>query len=175
MRLCFAMIGLMLLVAGCQPTFNFERVHKLVGHTAPDFVAPLLDNEKMFQLSEEYSDQIIVLDFWATWCGPCLAELPVLLKIAEDYQDRGVALYAVNALEDEQTIRAFLGENRLDFNVVLDQKGRVGKTYHVSGIPHLVIIDRGGIVKKVQTGYHRSLDKDLRRELDQLLSARTAE
>ena len=159
-----------LLLCGCNSTTAFiEPVPDLVGKPAPDFTAPLLDGES-FQLSEKNADHVIILDFWATWCGPCLTELPVLMRIADDYEDRGVTLYTVNAGEDQATIKEFLQENRWKLNVVLDVDGQIHQLYEVSSIPHLVIVDRGGIVKQVHIGYHRGFDKQLRLELDQLVS-----
>jgi len=160
------------LQTGCQPMIPVEEPQSpMVGKLAPDFTAPTLDGES-FKLSESIgSNKVVLLDFWATWCGPCLAELPVLTQIAEDYKDRGVVLYAINQGENAKTIRSFLERTEFQMNIVLDSVGDISSQYVVDGIPHLVIIDQRGIVKHVHVGYHAKVDEVIRRELDELLTS----
>ena len=140
----------------------------LVGRTAPDIEAKLLDDSP-FSL-KSHASEVVLLDFWATWCGPCVMELPILMKIAEEYKSKGVVLYAVNAGEDAETIRAFLKDRQWEFNVVLDADGKSAIAYEVTGIPQLVIIGRNGIVKAVHVGYSDDLEHELRAELDSLVA-----
>ena len=161
LRSSLALILLLQLIVGCGPTVSIQPVDPLVGKPAPDFQATMLEGEP-FNLSEKLG-QTIILDFWATWCGPCLSELPVLLRVAKEFQDRGVTLYTVNVREDPNVVREFMREYRFEMNVVHDF-GAVSKAYNVDGIPHLVIIDRQGIVRQVHTGYHRDLERELREE-----------
>lgn len=147
-----------------------EERSPLVGKLAPDIEGELLDGTK-FSLKEQYANNIVLLDFWATWCGPCIEELPVLMKIAEEYKDKGVALYAVNQQDDPKVIAEFLENKGWKLNVVLDPESKHGDAYVVSGIPQLAIIGRNGIVQKVHVGYAPEIEQILRRELDSLLKS----
>ena len=107
-------------------------------------------------------DTVIVLDFWATWCGPCVASLPRLNELAGKYKDRGVQVYALNQAEAADAVRQFVREKKLDhLNVLLDPMQEVAKAYHVSGIPQTVVIGREGKVRKVLVGYSPANDKAL--------------
>ncbi|HJN07762.1 MAG TPA: DUF2092 domain-containing protein [Pirellulaceae bacterium] len=148
-----------------------EAISPLVGKPTPDIASTMLDGSP-FNLQERYAENILMVDFWATWCGPCVKELPILMKVAEQYADRGVALYAINQGEDVETIQRFLDQQKWKLNVVLDQKGAVGSAYAVEGIPQLVIIDKAGTVQSVHVGYSPGIEKTLRSELDALLEGK---
>ncbi|MDP6442805.1 MAG: DUF2092 domain-containing protein [Pirellulaceae bacterium] len=141
----------------------------LIGKPAPELVSTTLAGEP-FKLSEQHAENIVLLDFWATWCGPCVQEMPVLAEVAKEYKKRGVRLFAVNQGEDAETIAAFLRDKEMDVNVVMDAKGDVSSGYQVQGIPMLVIVDKGGNVHNVHIGYRPDIGDALRRELDELLS-----
>jgi len=142
----------------------------LVGKPAPDVESELLDGSK-FSLKEQYGKGVVLLDFWATWCGPCVEELPILMKVAEEYRDQGVVLYAVNQQEDPKDIGSFLERMGWKLNVVLDPESKHGDAYGVSGIPQLVIIGRDGTVRKVHVGYAPEIEGLLRTELDAILKS----
>jgi peroxiredoxin len=143
----------------------------LLGKPAPAIEQELLGGGH-FSLKERQSKKVILLDFWATWCGPCVKEMPVVAKVVEQYGDKDVALYCVNQREDTDTIRAFLEETKLDVNVILDADGDVGTDYGVSGIPVLVLIDKAGIVQSVHVGFSPDLEETLKQELDALLAGK---
>ncbi len=158
---------------GAEKPAALGKESPLVGKPAPDVEGTLLDGSE-FSLKQQYASNVVMLDFWATWCGPCIAELPILMKLADDYKAKGVVLYAVNQEEDAETVRKFIEENGWKLNVVLDPNGKHGTAYRVSGIPQLVFIDRGGIVRKVHTGYGDGVEQILRDELDEILAAPTS-
>lgn len=137
--------------------------------SAPGIEGEMLDGSP-FSLKEKYATNVIMLDFWATWCGPCVMELPILIKLADEYQSRGVALYAVNGGEDVETVRDFLKERNWSFNVVMDASGKHADAYQVGGIPHLVLIDKQGTIRKVQVGYSPEAESELRHDLDEILA-----
>lgn len=108
---------------------------------APDFTLPGLDG-RMVTLSALHG-QVVVLDFWASWCWPCQESLPALQALHDRYADQGVVVLAINEEEDRETVEAFLG-GRYTFTVLLDEDGSVGTAYGVWGIPHTVVVDRQG-------------------------------
>src|SRR5262249_17758575 len=122
----------------------------LVGKPAPDFQLKLLDGTA-FRLSD-YKGKTVVLDFWATWCGPCVQAMPVLEETVADFKEQGVKLIAVNMQEDAKTIGRFLERTELHPAVALDADGVAAQKYAVSAIPQTVIIDAEGKVARLFIG-----------------------
>ena len=118
-------------------------------------------------------DKIVVLDFWASWCGPCRASLPVVAQVCKEYADKGIVFRAVNLKEDAETIRAFLQEEPIDAPVVMDTDGAAAMAYRVEAIPHTVIIGRDGIVEAVHVGASEGMEAKLRKQLDALLEGKS--
>jgi peroxiredoxin len=147
-----------------------SQTHPLVGKPAPDFSLPLLAGGQM-KLSDSKGKQAVVLDFWATWCPPCQAELPVVNKLLAGYKDKGVLFVAVNQGEDAAQVRTFLQSIHIEPTVALDAQGSAGHLYQVSGIPQTVIIDKQGIVRAVYTGYGPGMEDVIKKQLDEVLAA----
>jgi peroxiredoxin len=116
-----------------------------VGNVAPDFQLQTLAGETV-KLSD-YKGQRVMLNFWATWCPPCRAEMPDMEKF---YQKKGVAILAVNLTETEATmqdIHDFVDEFGLTFPILLDKKIEVATTYQIGPIPTSYMIDSDGIIR----------------------------
>jgi thiol-disulfide isomerase/thioredoxin len=141
----------------------------LMGKVAPDFERPLL-NGGMFDLKGQRGEHVVLLDFWATWCRPCVAEMPILAKVADEYRDRGVVLYCVNQGESAGAIRDVLSSTQLDVTVCLDMDFAAGRAFGAKSIPLLVVIDKAGMVRSVHVGYRADIETLLRRELDAILT-----
>ncbi len=120
-----------------------------VGASAPDFTATLTDGST-FTLSDQQG-KAVLLNFWATWCGPCVAELPAFTRLVDTYGDQ-LALLAVNSGEDEKNVTDFLAKNGYTFPVALDTDFAVGSLYPTDGIPYTVIIDPNGVITSIQLG-----------------------
>lgn len=144
--------------------------HPLVGKPAPEIQGALVD-ESSFQLSEQTARGVVMLDFWATWCGPCIMELPVLMKVADEFRDRGVSFYAVNIMEDRATVNKCLEDYGWKLNVVMDPEGKHATAYGVDPIPHLVIIGKGGVIRQVHIGMAPDFENTLRKELNEAIAA----
>lgn len=124
----------------------------LVGKVAPKIELPLLDGG-VFDLSKEQNN-VIILDFWATWCGPCVRALPEMIDAFSQLDQNRVKFVAVNQAEAPETIKTFLTQRRWpEFAVALDGNQSVGRAYGVEGIPHTVIIGPDGRVAHVTTGF----------------------
>ena len=120
-----------------------------VGDTAPDFTVQLADGGS-FTLSEQ-TDKVVLLNFWATWCGPCVGEMPAFEKLAGEYQEE-VAILAVNCLEDEGTVNQFIKENGYTFPIAYDENGTINAKYPTSGIPYTLVIGKDGVMEKIFVG-----------------------
>ncbi len=140
----------------------------LVGKPAPDFQLELLDG-KWFRL-EEQKGKIVVLDFWASWCGPCLQTMPQVDKVAREYADRKVMLVAVNLEERPERIRAALDRLQLSMPVALDVDGRVAEKYGATAIPQTVVVDPQGKVARLFVGGGARFDEQLRAALEAVVS-----
>jgi thiol-disulfide isomerase/thioredoxin len=93
---------------------------------------------------------VVFLNFWATWCPPCRAEMPSMQVLYERFRDKGLEFAAVDIMEKESDILKFLGSNKLSFPVLLDANGSVANKYGISAIPATFIIDKDGkIIAKV--------------------------
>jgi peroxiredoxin len=148
--------------------FGMDGEHPSVGKPAPE-VSLQAEGEEAVLLSS-LKGKVVVLDFWATWCQPCVIELPLVAKVTAERDDKGVAFFAVNTGESGQAVKNFLNEKNLDIPLVLDDDGTIGSAYGVSALPHLVIIDAEGTVRHVHLGSGPGTEKRLESEIDALLS-----
>ena len=139
----------------------------LIGTTATDFELPMLDGTT-FRLSE-HKDKIVVLDFWATWCGPCVMALPDYIAATSKFDESKVMFVAVNLQESSDEIRAFLSDKQLSPRVALDRSSSVAPTFQVSGIPHTVILGPGNVIENVHVGYQPGSGETMQTTLQQML------
>ena len=141
----------------------------LVGKPAPDFKLPLLGGQEEFELSKQ-KGRIVVLDFWATWCGPCLKTMPILEKVVGEMpREAKVDLIAVNLEEAPRQITSMLERHKMKLTVALDQDGAVAAKYAATAIPQTVIIDREGKIVRLFVGSSPQFEKELRSALAELL------
>ena len=112
------------------------------GDVAPDFVLQSLNGQTR-KLSN-YRGKVVLVNLWATWCPPCVEELPVLSKLAEDYAARGLVVLGVAGDEDTQAVRDFLAKSPVKFEVLFDPKGAIGTQYGITGYPETFFVDRAG-------------------------------
>jgi cytochrome c biogenesis protein CcmG/thiol:disulfide interchange protein DsbE len=144
----------------------------LLGRPAPGVDLDLLDGGSM-SLAAHKDKHVVVLDFWATWCGPCVRGLPVVAKVAAEFKDKGVVFYAVNQQEPAATVRRFLEKRDLALAVPMDKSGRAARAFHVTGIPQTVLIGKDGTVQVIHVGFDPAMEEQLRGELRTLVDGRT--
>jgi peroxiredoxin len=116
------------------------------GKSAPDFELMTLEGEEM-SLSSLQGKKVII-NFWATWCPPCRAEMPDMQKIQDTYGD-DVVIAAVNLTSSEknvESVKSFIDELGLSFPVLLDEKGEINKQYEVISYPTSYIVDENGVI-----------------------------
>jgi thiol-disulfide isomerase/thioredoxin len=154
--------------------------HPLEGRAAPDFTLPIAAGEgadagDLVHLAG-LRGQVVVLDFWATWCGPCRVSIPILSRVEARLRARGVVFVGVDVAEPTLPVAALRALHRrlgAGFPSLADRDGRLRDAYRVQVLPTLVLLDREGVVRGVETGVP---DEDaLLRRLDALLSERAGE
>lgn len=119
------------------------------GSEAPDFIAKL-NNGETFTLSDK-KGQVILLNFWATWCSNCVKEMPAIEKLYEEYGDQ-VVIIGVNVGEDESTVDAFIDTKNYTFPIAYDTESNISNLYPSAGIPYTVIIGKDGLVTETFLG-----------------------
>jgi peroxiredoxin len=122
-----------------------------LGKVAKTFSLPLLGGGN-FDL-EKWKGKVVVLDFWATWCGPCIKSLPALIETMAAFPAERVTLLGVNQSEPAELVKRFLETRGWKFTVALDAGQKVARQYGVEGIPHTVIVGPDGNVAWVKTGF----------------------
>lgn len=132
-----------------QPRVDHAR-SEWAGKTAPDFVLSDLDGHEVD--SSSMRGMVVVLDFWATWCGPCKKELPIIEKVAEDYKSQGVQFWGVSLDEEPTIVKKWMVDNQTKLRTMIDPETKTVDQYQVQGIPAVVVIDRSGKVVSYYDG-----------------------
>jgi thiol-disulfide isomerase/thioredoxin len=145
---------------------GFGTYSELVGQPTEDFTLRLLSGGD-FRLSE-HRGEVIVLDFWATWCGPCIQAMPQLMAAVSAFPGR-VRLVAVNQEESPEVVTQFLESRGWDVEVALDGRGEAGHKFRVQGLPQVVIIGHNGIIEHVHLGASPDLEVSLKGVLERLV------
>jgi peroxiredoxin len=101
----------------------------------------------------QYKGQVVMLNFWASWCGPCRQEMPLLESIYHKYNKMGFTMIGVNVEPDSNAANDWLKATPVSFPILYDRDSKVSKLYDVSGMPSTVIIDRNGKVRVLHRGY----------------------
>jgi peroxiredoxin len=140
----------------------------IVGDEAPGFSLPLLDGGEM-DLARHAGRDVVVLDFWATWCPPCREGLPSVAELAVRYADRPVAVYAVNIGESAEQVREFLQKTGIEVPVALDASSEVATRYKVRSIPTTIVIGRDGVIHHGHVGHSSGMHRKLISTIDNLL------
>jgi thiol-disulfide isomerase/thioredoxin len=137
-------------------------------HAAPDFSLKELGGD-FVSLSDFRGRAVVVLDFWATWCGPCVQSMPALEALRKKYTDKGAEVLSVNVGEDERTVRAFLEQRGFKLRVLLDPANHAANAYQVRGIPTMVIIDKAGGLRERFVGYGPGREAQIEQAINKYL------
>jgi peroxiredoxin len=134
---------------------------------APDFTLRTLDGQKL-RLGEQRG-RVVLVNFWATWCGPCRQEMPHLNKLYEKYKSSGFVLLGVNVDDDTRQAAGVADKLGVKFPVLPDADKRVSRQYDLSAMPSTVLIDRDGKVRYLHRGYQNGYENTYERQIRELL------
>jgi len=168
---CLAACILIAIFVLWRRTGQASKPETLIGTEAPAFELPDLRG-RVVRLAD-YRGQVVLLDFWATWCKPCLAELPHLQALQDKYGKEGLAVIAVSQdREGRAKVAPFVAEKGLSLIALLDPEAEVSRRYFVHGIPRSFLLDRQGIIRYDHTGWGTGREVVLEREVLSLLRER---
>lgn len=127
---------------------------KLIGQQAPDFTlkSDQGDNKKL----SEYRGKVVLINFWATWCGPCQQELPKLAELKQLHDEYDFELLGVNIDEEPEKAIKLARKLGVNFPVLFDQQKQVSKLYDIDAMPMTILVDRNGDVRYLHRGYKES-------------------
>ncbi len=155
-----AVAGLLIIVAGIglvwasqQPSSTTSIPQPTVqpsGQAAPNFTLTTLDGETV-NLSD-FRGKVVLVNFWASWCPPCVAELPTIHQFYQSHQTDGFVVLAVNAQEDRGTVSGFINQHGYTFPVLLDPDSVAADEYGIRALPTSFIVDKNGEIRYVHRG-----------------------
>jgi thiol-disulfide isomerase/thioredoxin len=152
-------------------TAQEEDQEPLLGQAAPNVAMDLLDGGKL-DLASLKGKNVVVLDFFATWCGPCRMSMPTVEEVAKKYADKGVLLYFVNSSEPADVIRPFMQRLGVSAPVALDTDHKANSAYDASRIPRMAVIGKDGNVYGVHRGAGPGFREQLAAEIEAALAGK---
>ncbi len=152
-----------LIALAIVPVLTVSAPSLQAGAPAPAF--ELNSNSGKAVSLADLKGQIVLVNFWASWCGPCRQEMPILEQLNHQYRSKGVALIGVNVEPDSAAATAWLKATPVSFPILYDLDSKVSKLYEVQGMPNTVIIDRKGVVRYIHRGYSPGAENEY---LDQI-------
>ncbi len=159
-----------MLIGSAAPTFVLRNI----GGGDPVFLRDFAGTT-LRRTARNKSHQVVVLSFWAPWCEPCTKEIPILSKLAAEFVDKPVKFFLVNTLEQskqptytEDSVKAVINARGYVIPCLVDAIGRVAESYRVRSLPALVVIDKEGIIRRINRGYEEGFETALRTLLNDL-------
>lgn len=148
-----------------RPVSPFE-IDKLDQTRAPEFQLKDLDGKSVSLAS--HKGKVVLLNFWATWCPSCSAEMPSFNRLYQEMKSRGLEIIAVSTDRSVQEVRGYLSKRPLDFKVLMDENRLVTRQYKVFSLPTTFLIDREGIIIEKFYGEYDWNDSEIKRKIEKL-------
>ena len=143
-----------------------------LGQPAPEF--RLSTRTGNLSLSQ-FKGQVVLVDFWASWCGPCAQSFPWLESLQQKFKDQGFTVLGVCVDKDRKKADAFLGKHKVSFPIAFDPQGKAAASYALPGMPSSYVIDRNGVLRRSHTGFRPEECAEVETFIRGLLSEKAAE
>ncbi len=148
----FVVLALILVSVVIAAGPGSKKAAPQIGRMAPDFSLKSTEGSTLDLQSVIGKNKVTILNFWATWCPPCRAEIPEFIEFAKKHQSEKVALVAVNLQEDSKKVKEFANNAGMNFPILLDLDGKVAQTYQIYAIPTTFFIDGSGTIREKVEG-----------------------
>ena len=167
LNLLIPLFILILAFAGCGDSGKTTKVSK----TAPDFTLTTLDGKTITR--DGLKGKVVLLDFWATWCPPCRAAIPHLVKLYDKYKDEGLMVIGISLDKgDQKDVVDFVERNRIPYPISIAPDNPIIKDMgNISSLPTLIMLDRKSEISFKVIGYNQEIGEKLEKRLEQLLKA----
>lgn len=166
----FVVLSLSAIVAGAAPPLGHQMSMVKGSPQVGDFTLPDIDSEP--HSFSDFDGQVVLLNFWATWCPPCVREMPSLERLHRKYENKGFKVIAVNQWEDEDVVFEFTGRLSVEptFLILFDRESRVADAFKVKGLPSTYLIDKKGRVRYKAIGGREFDHPEVEKLVDRLLA-----
>ncbi len=138
-----------------------------IDEPAPDFTLKSRDGNNL--RLNEFKGEVVLVNFWASWCGPCRVEMPHLEDLQQKYGDLGFTVLGVNVDKDPALADKILKDIPVSFPVLLDPKGQVSALYEVNAMPITVMVDKDGKIRDIHKGYKAGYEKKYAKQIKALI------
>lgn len=138
-----------------------------VGQASPDFTLPS-STGKNIRL-QELRGQVVLINFWASWCGPCRQEMPLLEDIYKKYSKLGFTILGINVEQDSSKAATYLRDVPVTFPILFDTQNTLSKLYDVNAMPTTVIVDRSGKIRYIHAGYKPGYEETYKKQIKDLI------
>lgn len=167
--LVFSLVSLPSYAAWEPPKLGHQMTRVSRSVAAPDFTLEDIDETKIS--FKQYRGKVVLLNFWATWCPPCVREIPSMERLYQQFKGDDFTVLAINQMEDGDTVFVFTGQLALDptFTVLYDKKSNVSRKYKVNGLPTTYLIDKKGMIRYRAIGGREFDHPDIEKIIHQLL------
>lgn len=144
-----------------------SATHAAAPTPAPDFTLKSANGENV-RLAEQHGN-VVMLNFWASWCGPCRQEMPLLDGMAKKYGKMGFVLYGINVEEDNTDAKKMLKDLGITFTILYDPESKLSSLYNVDAMPTSVFIDKKGKIRHIARGYKPGDEQKYREHIMELI------
>lgn len=143
-----------------------DSPESLIGKIAPDFTLKTVDNRSQHSL-KDFRGEVVLLDFWASWCPPCKKSLPELTRLQAQYE--GMKVLTINIDDKSENAADFIAKLNLKLITLYDREKTVVENYNIAGMPSALLIDRKGVVRHIFSGYTEKNMEEIREAVEDLL------
>ena len=161
------MLRLAVIAIGLLGLFVSPASASSVSGKAPEFTLHSRSGQNL-RLSD-FRGQVLLINFWASWCGPCRQEMPLLEDLYKRYSKLGFTILGVNVDNDSTKANNYLRDIKVTFPIMYDTTNAVSKSYNVNAMPTTVIVDRNGNMRFLHQGYKPGYERDYKKQVVQLI------